>query len=84
MVNPEEFKKKIESVLSQSYKVEFLGKNCDQIVALLTETKAEKMYKWISQVVDRKIEPIVVGSKKKYKDWAVSELLTFRYGQTRK
>jgi len=79
MVNPEEFKKKIESVLSQSYKVEFLGKNFDQIVALLTETKAEKMYKWISEVVDRKIEPIVVGSKKQYKDWAVSELLTFRY-----
>ncbi len=79
MVNPKEFKQKIGSVLSQGYKVEFLGKNFDQIVMLLTETKAEKMYKWVSEVVDRKIEPIVVGSKKQYKDWVVSELLTFRY-----
>ncbi len=31
MVNPKEFKQKIESVLSQGYKVEFLGKNFDPI-----------------------------------------------------
>lgn len=79
MVNPDEFRKRIKSVLSQDYNVEFLGKNFDQIVQLLTETKTEKIHQWLKKVVERKIEPIVVGSKKQYKKWTVSELLTFRY-----
>ena len=79
MVNPDNFKNKIEQLISQDYKVEFLGKNFDQIVNLLTDTKAEKIYKWIGDVIKNKIQPILVGSKKPYKEWAVSELLTFRY-----
>lgn len=79
MVNPSEFKHKIEESLSQDYKVEFLGKNFEQIVNLLTEHKAEKIYQWIKDIVAKKIEPISIGSKKPYKEWAVSELLTFRY-----
>ncbi len=79
MANPRVFKTKIESALSQDYKVEFLGKNFDQIVKLLTDSKAEKIHQWINDVIERKIEPIYVGSKKQYKEWAVSELLTFRY-----
>ena len=43
MANPEEFRRRIESSISQDYKVEFLGKNFDQIVSLLTETKAKKI-----------------------------------------
>ncbi|MBS3140244.1 hypothetical protein J4479_04540 [Candidatus Woesearchaeota archaeon] len=35
MVNPKEFKKKIEVSISQDYKVEFLGKNFDQIANLV-------------------------------------------------
>jgi len=79
MVNQDEFKKRIEANISQDYKVEFLGKNFEQIVNLLTETKAEKIYQWIKDIVERKIEPISVGSKKTYKEWEVNELLTFRY-----
>jgi len=45
----------------------------------LTEIKAEKIYAWLKEVIDKKIQPIVIGSKKQYKDWMVSELLTFRY-----
>jgi len=79
MVNPEEFRKKIELFLSQQYEVEFLGKNFDHVVNLLTETKAEKIYRWVESVVNKKIQPIIIGSKKQYKEWIVSELLTFRY-----
>ena len=79
MVNQDEFKKRIEANISQDYKVEFLGKNFEQIVNLLTETKAEKIYQWIKDIVERKIEPISVGSKKTNKEWEVNELLTFRY-----
>ncbi|MBI4159511.1 hypothetical protein HY500_04630 [Candidatus Woesearchaeota archaeon] len=79
MVNPDDFKNKIEQSISQDYKVEFLGKNFDQIANLLTDTKAEKIFKWVEDVVKSKIQPILVGSKKPYKEWTVSELLTFRY-----
>jgi len=79
VVNPDEFKKQIKVSISQDYKVEFLGKNFEQIVNLLTETKAEKIYRWIKDTVDRKIEPIYIASKKIYKEWEISELLTFRY-----
>jgi len=79
MVDPDEFKQKIEKAISQDYKVEFLGRNFDQIVRLLNETKAEKIYMWVCSVVERKIQPILIGSNKPYKDWMVSELLTFRY-----
>ncbi|MBI4918767.1 hypothetical protein HY837_02475 [archaeon] len=79
MVNPEEFKKHIEKIISQNYQVEFLGKNFDQIVGLLTETKTEKIYDWVGEVIQKKIQPILVGSKKKYKEWVIGELLSFRY-----
>lgn len=79
MVNSDEFKNKIEQLISQAYKVEFLGKNFDQIVNSLTDTKAEKIYKWVEDVVKNNIQPILIGSKKPYKEWRVSELLTFRY-----
>ena len=79
MVNPNEFRKRIEVIISQDYKVEFLGKNFDQTVNLLTEHKAEKIYQWVKEIVERKIQPISIGSKRSYKEWTISELLTFRY-----
>ena len=79
MVNPEEFKRKIEASIAQHYNIEFLGKNFSHIVALLTAPKAEKIYHWIGEVTGKKIQPILIGSQKKYKEWTVSELLTFRY-----
>ena len=29
--------------------------------------------------MQKKIQPIIIGSKKQYKYWSVNELLTFRY-----
>ena len=51
MVDPEEFKKRIQANISQDYKVEFLGKNFEQIVQLLTDTKGEKIHQWIEDIV---------------------------------
>jgi len=79
MVNPEEFKGKIKEIISQQYNIEFLGKNFDQIVNLLTEIKAKKIYQWLSKVLERETQPIVVGSKKPYKEWTINQLLVFRY-----
>ncbi len=79
MAKPKEFKQRIEALLSQEYAVEFLGKNFAPVVKLLTENKAEKIYWWVTDVVDKKIQPIAISSKKMYKHWIVNELLTFRY-----
>lgn len=79
MVNPSLFKKKVENIVAQDYKVEFLGKNFEQIVKLLTEHKAEKVYAWLTDVIQKRIQPILIGSKKQYKQWSINELLTFRY-----
>lgn len=79
MVDAKKFKEKIEAVVSQEYKIEFLGNNFEQIVNYLTEIKAEKIYSWVEEVLKKRIQPIVVGAKKPYKSWEVNELLTFRY-----
>ena len=79
MVSSDNFKNKIEQIISQDYKVEFLGNNFDQIIGILTDTKAEKIYNWVENVVKNKFQPIFIGSRKPYKEWTISELLTFRY-----
>lgn len=79
MVEPNIFKDKIRNMVSQEYTLEFLGSNFDQIVSLLSDSKTQSIYDWINQVIDRKIQPITIGSKKEYKDWQISELMTFRY-----
>ncbi|MFH1592119.1 MAG: hypothetical protein ABIB47_01995 [Candidatus Woesearchaeota archaeon] len=79
MVNPDYFKRKLEKLISQAYRIEFLGENFAQIAGMLTSTQEEKIYKWISDVIEREIQPIFVGSTKKYKKWAINQLLVFRY-----
>jgi hypothetical protein len=79
MVEPTEFRRSIQKLASQDYKVEFLGKDFDKIACSLTGTKADKIYSWISEVISKSIQPIVVGSDKQYKEWQVRDLLTFRY-----
>ena len=79
MVNPEEFKAKVRSIVSQDYELEFLGEKFDQIVHLLTDTKAAKIYAWLEDVHKKEIQPIVVGSDKTYKEWEMNQLLIFRY-----
>ena len=79
MADPAVFKRKIQEMLSQEYKVEFLGKDFDEIASRLTDTKAEKIYAWARDVFGKQIQPIVVGSERQYKGWQISELLTFRH-----
>lgn len=79
MADPHEFRRKIGSIIAQNYKIEFLGENFDQIVHLLSDIKAEKIYDWVEQVIRTKVRPIVVASGRQYKEWKVNELLTFRY-----
>jgi len=79
VVDPIKFKKDIEKLVSQDCKIEFLGKNFDQIVSLLTEIKSEKIYLWLEKVIKKEVQPILIGSKKPYKEWRINELLTFRY-----
>ena len=73
------FKEKIARILSQEYKVEFLGNNFDEIVGQLTDIKAEKIYRWIERVLQKEVQPIIIGSKKPYKVWTINQLLTFRH-----
>ena len=63
MADPEEFRRKIQEILPQEYKIEFLGSNFDKIAGLLTEPKVQKIYSWIKEVLDKKIQPITIGSK---------------------
>ncbi len=79
MVNTEDFKKRIAELLSQDYNLEFLGENLEETVHLLSDTKAEKIYRWVQKIVALDIRPIVVGSSKTYKEWKTHQLLTFRY-----
>ncbi len=79
MVDAEKFKRNIKGIISQDYNIEFLGKNFNKTVNLLTETKAEKIYQWIFKVVKKEIQPITIGTKKPYKKWSVNQLLVFRY-----
>jgi hypothetical protein len=79
MVDSKEFKEKIESITSQEYKLEFLGDNFDEIVSQLSEIKSEKIYDWIEKVLNKNIQPILINTKKPYKEWKVNQLLTFRY-----
>jgi len=79
MVDSKEFKDKLKELVSQDYNIEFLGKNFDQIVSLISDTKAEKIYSWIKEVVEKQIQPITIGSKKPYKNWTINQLLVFRF-----
>lgn len=79
MVEPQVFKDRIRSMISQEYNLEFLGSNFDQIASLISDSKAQSIYGWMQKVIERKIQPITIGSKKRYKNWQINELMTFRY-----
>ena len=68
MVDAEEFKKRIQDAIAQEYRIEFLGKEFDRIAAQLTDSKAEKIYRWIGAVLVKEIQPILVGSRKAYNE----------------
>jgi len=72
-------KKRIKGTLHQDYDIEFLGDNFDEITKQLTDSKADKINRWIEEVILRRIQPITIGSNQKYKKWPVNQLLIFRY-----
>ncbi len=78
MVESDIFKENIKNIVSQDYNLEFLGHDFDKIVSGLTDKKSEDIYSWIRKVISKEIDPILVGSKKRYKDWLVHKLLSFR------
>ena len=77
MVDAKEFKKRIQDAIAQEYCIEFLGKEFERIAAQLTESKAEKIYRWVGAVLAKEIQPILIGSRKAYKEWRINQLLTF-------
>jgi len=79
MVESDIFKNKIRELIFQDCKVEFLGENFDGIVRELSDKRAEKIYEWIKSVIEKKIQPISIGSEKNYKNWQINELLVFRH-----
>ncbi|MBI5392300.1 hypothetical protein HZA96_00385 [Candidatus Woesearchaeota archaeon] len=79
MTNPDEFKLKVQNIVLQQYKVEFLGNNFEQIVILLSDSKAERIYTWINEIIKREIQPIIIRSDNLYKEYPISQLLVFRY-----
>ncbi len=79
MVEPQEFKDKIRGIISQEYRLEFLGRNFDQITKMISDSKAQTIYIWIQRVIERRVQPITIGSGKKYKEWRIFDLMTFRY-----
>jgi len=79
MVDVNIFKKNVRDIVSQDYKLEFLGDNFDKIVLMLSETKADGIYNWIKNVVQEELRPMSKPiSKKKYKNWMIHDLLSFK------
>ncbi|MBU0756863.1 MAG: hypothetical protein KKF44_02255 [Nanoarchaeota archaeon] len=79
MVEFIEFKRKIEEILLQDYRINFLGKNIEKIVNQISDIRAKKIYSWIEEIIARKTIPIKATKTNIYKDWHLYELLTFRY-----
>ena len=73
MISPNIFMQEIRDMVSQNYRIEFLGNGyCN-----LTEKQAEKIYNWTRDVIAKKMAPALTQSKKKYKLWEISKLLSF-------
>ena len=52
MVDPEDFKGNIRKLISQDYKMGFLGDDFDKIAARLTKVQADKIYGWVNSVIN--------------------------------
>ena len=82
MVNVKKFKNNIRKLVFQEYNIEFLGSDFNEIVKLMSEENSEKIYTLINKVIEKEIRPILIGSNKRYKEWQINQLLTFRYALT--
>ena len=63
MEKSNQFKKNIEKIIGQSRKIKFKGDNFDICVSLLSKKKEKEIYKWVENVLDRKI----IGTYVRYK-----------------
>ena len=79
MADPSGFRAHIRGLVRQEYALEFLGERFDEIVSLLSEKQADAIYSWIGNVLEKKVQPILIGSERRYRDWKAHELLTFRH-----
>jgi hypothetical protein len=79
MVEVQEFKQRITEIISQEYKIDFLGDDFDKTIERLSDTKAENIYDWVTKVAEDSIAPIMKNAKdKKYKGIPLNKLLNFR------
>jgi len=76
MVELAAFKNKIQELLHQKYKIEFYED--EEIVKRITEEKANKIYNWITKIIDPNTAPDGI-SRKKYKVWQAGQILVFIY-----
>ena len=79
MADPTDFREHVRSLVRQEYTLEFLGEHFDEIVSGFSDKFADSIYAWIKSVLDRKVQPILIGSDKRYRGWKMHELLTFRH-----
>ena len=49
------------------------------IARQLSNSRAQRIYEWVAEVKRKEVQPILIGSKKIYKQYQAHELLTFRY-----
>jgi len=79
MANTEGFKGRIRELITQDSQIEFLGSKFDIIAGMINEAKEEEIYQWIKRIINKEIRPIKIASKKRYKNWQINELMTFRH-----
>ncbi len=79
MANTEGFKGRIRELITQDSQIEFLGSKFDVIAGMINEAKKEEIYQWIKRIINKDIRPIKIASKKRYKNWQINELMTFRH-----
>lgn len=79
MVNADEFKGKIEKIISQDFGIGFFGDDFNKTIKQLTETKANSVYSWVEEVKKNNIVPIMKNRPdKKYKGTPLTKILSFR------
>jgi len=71
MVTSKQFKRNIEKIIDQSRNIKFKGDNFDDCVSLLSKKREKDIYRWVKDVLKRKIQPIPQKKKK-------HDLLVFR------
>lgn len=78
MVDINNFKKGVIEILNQK-EILFEGKNFEKIINIISEVQEEKIFNWLKRVKNKEEKELLIHLNLKYKNWKLSELLTFRY-----